>query len=356
MRLIGAQDVLVFAHTGLANNTDTVSIPGFRCMVNASRPYDSKAGGVAMYVKHGIPASLAASHPEYGIVWCKIYDMYFCGCYIPHADSNYLYHEEGALSLLNHFDTLTEDISKFQSMGSIVMMGDMNSRTNTDLDYLALDTDEAILLQCQKHCPRQNQDKGITNKSGGHLLSLCMSAGLMILNGRATGDPTGKHTFFADGRVGNSTIDYVITSPDLFQPSTTLQVVPFDKCPQLPLVKFDHVPVLLGLHVANNSEIKPEIISKPKCDQIIKPKLKWEDSFIPALPNCIAYDYEVNALLDLAVECDGPIDLAVDKLLEAIRWKLAFLELRLESMGPVRGALRTRGLMIDARQLGMLLN
>ena len=98
------------------------------------------------------------------------------------------------------------------------------------------------------------------------------------------------------------------------------------------------------------------VISKPKCDQITKPKFKWDDSFIPALPNCIAYDYEVNALLDLAVECDGPIDLAVDKLLEAIRIAAEFLELRLESMGPVRGALRTRGLMIDARQLGMLLN
>jgi hypothetical protein len=61
---------------------------------------------------------------------------------------------------------------------------------------------------------RNNCDKAKLDKHGEHLLSLCKSSGLRILNGRSLGDYFGRFTCYS--YVGQpSTIDYMLSSADL---------------------------------------------------------------------------------------------------------------------------------------------
>ena len=48
-------------------------------------------------------------------------DIYVCGTYIPPQNSSYFYPEL--------FEELENDIEKFSAFGSILLMGDFNSRT-----------------------------------------------------------------------------------------------------------------------------------------------------------------------------------------------------------------------------------
>jgi hypothetical protein len=73
---------------------------------------------------------------------------------------------------------------------------------------------------------RHNLDKGGLKGWHNEFLDLCSSSRLFILNGRITGDESGECTCFASG--GSSLVDYMVTSPALFDCATSLVV---HKCP-----------------------------------------------------------------------------------------------------------------------------
>ncbi len=101
-------------------------------------------------------------------------------------------------------------------------MGDFNSRTALNLHYIENDSvdlnrfnENEILPENYKidQCSKRNSADKILNNQGEHLLDMCISSGLRILNGRYIGDILGNFTCFTAN--GSSVVDYAIVSEDL---------------------------------------------------------------------------------------------------------------------------------------------
>jgi hypothetical protein len=166
---------------------------------------------------------------------------------------------------------------------------------------------------------RNNQDHhALPNTLGKRLLELCKVHGLVILNGRLTGDESGSFTFHADGRQGRSVIDYFITSPQLLftedgssRNESYMHVWQNDACPCRPDGgNFDHVPLMLAIGLDAYSR-PPE--TKKKHDRVQgqnATSFKWRDDVQPAYGDILRNDVQVNE--HLSKVCDASSS-AIDK-------------------------------------------
>ncbi len=131
-------------------------------------------------------------------------NIFLCATYIPPAESPY-FNEES-------FSILEVDINFFQSQGSVLVCGDLNARTGEELDTLNSHGDKHLpggdVLPPPIHTRRHSYDK-TTNKSGTHLLHLCRTLGMYIVNGRLRGDSYSRYTYSSP--FGSSTVDYFLT-------------------------------------------------------------------------------------------------------------------------------------------------
>ena len=141
-------------------------------------------------------------------LWFKIlkkftktdHDIYVCGAHIPPYNSIYFSPEL--------FEELENDIEKFSSHGSILLMGDFNSRTGKYPDNVCQDGNSIIVNDQSKssqYAFQRNSFDNDLNNHGKKLLEICQSADLRILNGRISGDSLGRPTFH--GKSGVSVID-----------------------------------------------------------------------------------------------------------------------------------------------------
>ena len=110
-----------------------------------------------------------------------------CGAYIPPHNSIYFSPEL--------FEELENDIEKFSSHGSILLMGDFNSRTGKYPDNVCQDGNSIIVNDQSKssqYAFQRNSFDNDLNNHGKKLLEICLSADLRILNGRISGDSLRK--------------------------------------------------------------------------------------------------------------------------------------------------------------------
>ena len=120
----------------------------------------------------------------------------------------------------NHHDNskkileLFEEILFFQKKGRIILQGDFNAHTNMDSDTIAPDKFDNTSIPNNNIPQRNSEDKIPSDHRGKELLELCKASGLVILNGRKTGDIYGKLTSFQWN--GNSVADYVIVSQSIY--------------------------------------------------------------------------------------------------------------------------------------------
>ena len=170
-------------------------------------------------------------------------DIYTCGLYIPPCNSQYFNAEL--------FDELERDIGFFSSQGSILLMGDFNSRTGKYSDSICHDGNNIIANDQSEFSLRPTQRNSFDNELNNHgkrLLSICKSADLRILNGRVSGDSLERATFH--GRNGISVIDYAMCDQDLF-----LNISNFIVKQPSPLS--DHSLIITWLNInKNNSTIE----------------------------------------------------------------------------------------------------
>ncbi len=152
-------------------------------------------------------------------------DIYMCNVYIPPEKSDL--HKT---SDLDYFDNLQDDIAQYSSMGEIIVVGDMNSRTGEVKEKYELMEEDTILCEksslnsslnfeeikniVDKYGDRSNEDI-IVNSFGKKLISLIEKSFLNIVNGRTIGDLDGKITYIDP--TGFSAIDYCITSIRLYK-------------------------------------------------------------------------------------------------------------------------------------------
>ena len=182
-------------------------------------------GGITILVrdeiKKGVKMIRSAALPH-DVVWVKLDKIYFrqmCDIfiaftYISPSNSTYSQRQDHDM-----FSLLESEVAMYLGKGKVIITGDLNARTATDLDFIANDIDCPIPLpgdyipdtQLSK---RSNPD--LTNNSyGKRVIELCKASGLRILNGRTMGDINGKFTRHEYG--GSSMVDYCIAHHSILE-------------------------------------------------------------------------------------------------------------------------------------------
>ena len=128
------------------------------------------------------------------------------------------------------------------------MAGDFNARTANCLDYIPNDTlsyvfsDKSLDYPTDSFClSRRSKDEKINN-FGHSLLEMCCSFDMHIMNGRLFNDHDGNFTYFSTN--GQSVIDYIIASPDLFSYVSYFSVEDIDLS--------DHFPICCTLSMSES--------------------------------------------------------------------------------------------------------
>jgi len=175
------------------------------------------------------------------------YTVFLAVVYAPPKGSPYA--DEGL------FDNIAAEVGMIQDLGgSILLTGDFNARTSVaddyvDYRYFADHMPDTLPLGnnfSEVLLRRHNLDKGGLKGWHNEFLDLCRSLGLLILNGRITGDESGECTCFANG--GSSLVDYMVASPALFDCAISLVI---HKCPLFcgKGCDSDHRPLSLNLQL-----------------------------------------------------------------------------------------------------------
>ena len=210
-------------------------------------------------------------------------DIYICFAYCVPASSSVFSNPSMPDDI---YDDLCDKLAKYAPMGKLILIGDLNARTQTlcdyipneSFDYLPLNNDLYNIDSVETQ-PRNNMDLG-SNSYGNKLLELCKTVPLRILNGRMFGDLFGNLTCYT--AQGSSCVDYCASSPELFNIIRYFRVHPL-----LPMFS-DHSPISLSLKVnALISNLKSDYEFLPKPD-----KIQWSktmaDKFIYNIqsPDC----------------------------------------------------------------------
>ena len=161
-----------------------------------------------------------------------------CGIYIPPCNSKSFDPEI--------FDQLQQDIIDFSPTGSIILIGDFNSRTGKYSDTVSQEGNNVISNDQSESAFQPIQRNSFHNVINSHwkrLLEICKNLDLRKVNGRANGDTLGRPTFH--GKNGTSVIDYVICDQ-----CTLLNVTNF--IVKQPSYLSDHSAIAAWLNVNNS--------------------------------------------------------------------------------------------------------
>ena len=186
------------------------------------------------------------------------------------------------------YEDLTNKLAQCLPQGDLILMGDLNARTQTLPDFINNENNDHIpvpppeLYQTDTEIrDRWNVDTG-SNSYGNKFLNLCKSLPLRILNGRFLGDLLGNYTCFTPR--GSSTVDYAAVSPNLLKQIRHFLVS--DPCLHLS----DHTPIEVCLSVrasyqSSNSTSNIDMLPRP--DKIVWDKnLAQKYKFILESPDC----------------------------------------------------------------------
>ena len=102
-------------------------------------------GGIAVFIKKHLRKDgikIVAQTPDY--IWLKlcrsffgrVKDIYLCIVYIPPSNSEYL--AKNSTDIINK---VQHDMVEYSKLGQTAMMGDLNARTGTELDFVINDDD-----------------------------------------------------------------------------------------------------------------------------------------------------------------------------------------------------------------------
>ena len=104
----------------------------------------------------------------------------------------------------------------------------------------------------------------MTNSNGLHLIDMCKSFDLSIVNGRFGDDKEiGDYTCY-NKNGGRSTVDYAIVSNNIFENIVNFNVDIFDNC-----LSAVHCPITLSLHAISTTNLAACVCVSSKFDQFL---------------------------------------------------------------------------------------
>ena len=285
-----------------ADESDALYIEGYKCFsLCRPKPKNKKrykpSGGLAAYVDNSLlcgveKISIAGS--ESIILKLKkeffglFNDVYLCFAYCVPANSSILSCDFMPEDI---FEDLTNKLAQCHPYGDIILMGDLNARSETWPDFIIDENNDHIPVpppdlyevDSINILSRYNCDKG-SNSYGRKLIELCKTVPLRILNGRKLGDLFGNFTCFTHR--GCSAVDIGAASPTIFKQITYFLV----DSPHLHLS--DHTPIELGLTV-NMHPVSSATNDSNECSMLPKPdKIVWDKNlaekykFLLESPDC----------------------------------------------------------------------
>ena len=120
-----------------------------------------------------------------------------------------------------NFEIIENETAKCQMFGKVMVIGDINGRTNDVEDYIVSDSINPYLPTPDDYYPdnklkrRQNMDKSTLKCYGRSIIEYCRSTGLRIGNGPIGDDEKiGKFTYI--NKKGPSTVDYFLLEERCF--------------------------------------------------------------------------------------------------------------------------------------------
>jgi len=261
-------------------NCRDFEIAGYKSFVQCPTPNQSKkggrhSGGIALFYKSNLQKIISIVKTNQNFLWFKIdkkflnssKDIYVCGVYIPPCNSKYFDSEI--------FDQFEQDILFFSSAGSVILLGDFNSRTGKYSDTVSQDGNNIITNDQSEsafHPAERNSFDNVLNSHGKKLLEICKTFDLRIVNGRVSGDTLGRPTFH--GTNGTSVIDYFICDHHTFLDVANFVV-------EKPSPMSDHSAILAWLNL-NTSLPEGDIQTANSNNKLMRlpRQFSWEnDSF-----------------------------------------------------------------------------
>ena len=292
-------DIVCFAETMLRESPG--NLPGFTSPYIV-KPIKAKkrgrpSGGMLIFIKAKFKNVISEIKQNNFSIWLKIdgtflnleKNIFLCFTYIkPYINKD--------ISELT-FTKLENDISFFLSKGEVILSGDFNARTGGLNDFIQNDGVNDNFTDCpvpEDYTPdlplERNQLDQKNNLHGNLLVNICKSSQMRIVNGRFLGDSLGYFTFYNSN--GKSTVDYMLTSQNLFYTINNFMVKP-------PTDLSDHCLIALNIfNFKNSKEIdKEELWSLPGT-------FKWADQskdiYIDALleEKSVEHILSLNKLID----------------------------------------------------------
>lgn len=223
------------------------------------------------------------------IVWLNIKQgiltkdksVYIACIYIPPVKSKYY-----KLYDCDLYNELENSIELYSELGHVFILGDLNGRTGTLVDFL--ENDDIHFTLKNRICgafeyladsvlpKRVNPDLN-TNSYGSKIISMCKSSGLRIVNGRHKNGFSNDFTYC--GPIGMSVLDYFIVPSFYFPNINQLIVSNFT-------TYSDHAFLHLELNLLNTMR-NPGKCSDAMEDTERRVKYKWKDEFKEQCTECI---------------------------------------------------------------------
>lgn len=214
---------LMETHCTQEESLNLKGFSSFNLTRKKSKRCNKVSGGISVFIKSDIkPGVKFLEHKTNDYIWlqlCKDFmgtqeDIYLCFVYNPPSNSSYTQSLDEEI-----FEIIEKDIDKYSKKGKIILSGDLNSRTGSEqLDFISEDNNSEFVEIFDNYSPdvcipiRYSNDK-IVSSRGKFLNDLCIQTSMRILNGRTTGDHTGKFTCYTPN--GCSVVDYFIVSEKL---------------------------------------------------------------------------------------------------------------------------------------------
>ena len=202
-------------------------IPHCRKISNNNRYFGGMLLLVRKTIRKGVKVVSTDNRDILGIRLLKSFfglpeDLTIWFVYAPPLGTPYLIDRENVLNCLD---------KKLNNTNHSMVMGDLNGKTNTDLDYVPdLHDKHSPINDIEGYnrdspSPRNNMDVKRVDKQGKKILEICQSHQLRILNGRTAGDRWGHPTRYPTcKRETPSLLDYTLCTKEYIKKIKTFHV------------------------------------------------------------------------------------------------------------------------------------